>query len=105
MRARLLLETKESAPNNGIIHIRIWQLPHPTAERPHGLKYSLFYGKPGERIIGYDNERGKGDHRHYRNHEEPYTFVDIQTLLIEFRRDVAKEMSHERDHLERENRR
>jgi hypothetical protein len=28
-------------------------------DRPHGLKYSLFYGRPGERIIAYDNETGK----------------------------------------------
>jgi hypothetical protein len=24
------------------------------------LKYSLFYGRPGIREVGYDNERGKG---------------------------------------------
>jgi predicted transcriptional regulator len=24
----------------------------------------LFYGFPGNRLAGYDNERGKGDHRH-----------------------------------------
>ncbi len=42
-----------------ILQIRIWLLPKPTDERPHGLKYSLFFGRPGERIVGYDNELGK----------------------------------------------
>ena len=43
----------------------IWKLPGADNERPHGLKYSLFYGYRGRRLIGYDNEKGKGDHRHY----------------------------------------
>jgi len=30
-----------------IVLIKVWRLPEATAERPHGLKYSLFYGRPG----------------------------------------------------------
>lgn len=74
-----------------IIQIRIWKLPAKTDERPHGLKYSLFYGRPGERIVGYDNERGKGDHRHYRDHEEPYAFTTMEKLIVDFWDDVRKE--------------
>ena len=54
----------------------------------HALKYSLFYGRPGLRIVGYDNERGKGDHRHYRGRESAYRFVSIEKLLADFRADV-----------------
>lgn len=50
-------------------------------ERPHGLKYSLFYGRPGERIVGYDNETGKVDHRHYRDREEPCAFRGLAALI------------------------
>ncbi|WP_102961116.1 toxin-antitoxin system TumE family protein [Mangrovicella endophytica] len=74
------------------MQIRIWRLPEVTPERPHGLKYSLFCGRPNERIVGYDNELGKGDHRHYRDHEEPYVFVDIPTLILDFRCDVMREI-------------
>jgi hypothetical protein len=74
-----------------IIEIRIWQLPETSSERPHGLKYSLFYGRPGERIIGYDNERGKGDHRHQRQREEAYCFTSMEQLIADFETDVAKE--------------
>jgi hypothetical protein len=67
-------------------------LPAATAERPHGLKYSLFYGRPGERIIGYDNEAGKGDHRHYRGKEKSYRFTNYENLIRDFMDDVRKEL-------------
>ena len=79
-----------------IIQIKIWQLPSITPERPHGLKYLLFYGRKGERIIGYDNEAGKGDHRHYRDSEERYSFISMEKLITDFWNDVKKERAHER---------
>jgi hypothetical protein len=91
-----LIENRKSVLESGaIIQIRIWRLPGPTYERPHGLKYSLFYGRPGERIIGYDNEAGKGDHRHYRDHEEDYTFVSLAKLIADFEADVRREIENE----------
>ena len=55
-----LIESQKFVFDDGaIIQIKVWRLPVRTQERPHGLKYSLFYGKRGERIIGYDNEAGK----------------------------------------------
>lgn len=93
----VLLENRRLDLANGfIIQIRIWQLPFSTAERPHGLKYSLFYGRKGERIIGYDNEAGKGDHRHYRDREELYSFTTMEKLITDFWSDVRKEIEHER---------
>ena len=50
----------------------IWQLPQTDADRPHGLTYRLVYVRNHERLIGYDNERGKGDHKHLAGCEEPY---------------------------------
>ncbi|MBB3929100.1 hypothetical protein GGR25_000119 [Kaistia hirudinis] len=97
MRAVRIEHRKLFLDGGAIVEIKIWRLPLATAERPHGLKYSLFYGRPGERIVGYDNEAGKGDHRHYRNVEEPYAFRDFETLLADFWRDVRRELGHERD--------
>ncbi|WP_306120510.1 MULTISPECIES: DUF6516 family protein [unclassified Roseitalea] len=65
-------------------------MPKASGERSHGFKYSLFFGRPGERIVGYDNERGKGDHRHYGPVEEPYRFVSIDRLITDFENDVAR---------------
>ena len=68
----------------------IWQLPHADAERPHGLKYRLVYIRNGQRLVGYDNERGKGDHKHLAGREEPYTFVNVRDLLRDFWTDVRR---------------
>lgn len=90
-RAILILSRKQVLADGAIVEIKIWRLSRITAERPHGLKYSLFYGRPGERIIGYDNEQGKGDHRHYRDREEPYLFTGLERLIADFERDVMRE--------------
>jgi hypothetical protein len=88
----ILIESQKLVLDDGaIIQIRIWRLPAATRERPHRLKYSLFYGRPGERIVGYDNELGKGDHRHYRDREEPYRLSNYETLIRDFMNDVRKE--------------
>lgn len=41
-------------------------------------------------MVGYDNERGKGDHRHIGGRELKYRFTDIDTLVGDFLRDVEK---------------
>lgn len=67
----------------------IWLLPQKDAERPHGFKYKLnFCTADGTILVRYDNERGKGDHRHLVDKEEPYKFKDVDTLLDDFWRDV-----------------
>jgi Family of unknown function (DUF6516) len=91
MSATPLVFLKRQNADGTIVDIKIWQLPNATKERPHGLKYSLFFGRPGRRIVGYDNEAGKGDHRHYGAQELPYAFVTMERLLQDFFADVAKE--------------
>jgi hypothetical protein len=56
----------------------------------HGLKYSLFYGRPGVREVGYDNERGKGDHRHFQDVEMAYAFTTVEQLIADFWSDVHR---------------
>jgi len=69
----------------------LWQLPKKTKERPHGIKYRLYYGdKKGNCLVRYDNEGGKGDHKHIRNKEYKYQFVDKDMLLEDFLNDVNR---------------
>ena len=68
----------------------LWRVPSPVRPSVHGLKYSLFYGRPGIREVGYDNERGKGDHRHYGDLEEPYSFAGVDQLIADFLADVRR---------------
>jgi hypothetical protein len=34
--------------------------------------------------VGFDNERGKGDHCHVRRAERKYTFVSVEQLIEDF---------------------
>ena len=88
MTAVLLIRERMIFEDGAIIEIRVWRVPEPVTPSRHHLKYSLFYGRPGMRLVGYDNERGKGDHRHYGEREENYRFRSIDGLLADFRRDV-----------------
>lgn len=56
----------------------------------HRYKYRLYYGLSGECRVRYDNERGKGDHRHFGEQEGEYAFVSIEQLLDDFRSDVER---------------
>ena len=78
-------------PDDGaIVEMTIWEMREPVPGSAHRLKYSLFYGYPGRRVVGYDNERGKGDHRHRGDREEPYTFTSVEQLVADFQADVRK---------------
>ncbi len=68
----------------------IWILPKPIKGSHHSFKYSLFYGYPGKRVVGYDNERGKGDHRHLDDREESYFFSTVEVLMADFLSDVKR---------------
>ena len=88
MRATRLFYDKTKLPDGSIVEMVIWRLPRTTAERQHGLKYSLFYGRDGKRMVGYDNELGKGDHKHIGPKETRYRFVSVEKLLADFLSDV-----------------
>jgi hypothetical protein len=91
MVARPLFREKHVFPDGSIIEMVLWQLPKKTADRPHGIKYRLYYGSAeGRCLVRYDNETGKGDHRHDQEREYPYTFVDVETLMSDFLADVAR---------------
>ena len=84
----LLFSDRQDFSDGGIVEMKIWKLPESDAERPHGLKYRLFYGHGGIRIVGYDNERGKGDHRHIGR--SAYEFESVEKLIADFLADVAR---------------
>ena len=76
--------------DGSFIEMKVWTVPAPVPPSQHEFKYSLVYVVNGERVIGYDNERGKGDHRHYGDREEPYTFASVEQLVADFLADVTK---------------
>lgn len=44
----------------------------------------------GARIVGFDNERGKGDQCHLDGEERPYTFTTLDQLIEDFIAEVVK---------------
>lgn len=91
MKADLLYRHRQDFDDGAIIEAVIWKLQTPIKGSRHPYKYRLFYGYPGQRIVGYDNERGKGDHRHCRGKETAYRFVSPEKLLDDFIADIEAE--------------
>ena len=90
MKATLLAHSKEVRDDGSIVEVVIWELPRPLPPSEHRYKYRLFYGWPGREIVRYDNERGKGDHRHVDGEERSYVFVTVEQLLDDFELDMRK---------------
>jgi len=89
MKARLVHQFKQ-AHGNGHIEGVIWLVPEPVAPSGHRYKYRLVYLVDGVRSVGYDNERGRGDHRHIGTRELSYRLVDVPTLLRDFLKEVEE---------------
>jgi len=84
MNAELITRFKNVASNGDLIEMVIWRLPRPVPPCTHRFKYRLAYIVGGSRIIGFDNERGKGDHFHMGDREYPYVFRDLERLIEDF---------------------
>ena len=89
-KAVLVLHEKFVRNDGAIVEVVIWQLPRATPERPHALRYSMYFGRDGKCVVRYDNESGKGDHRHIGDREMPYRFVSLAKLRQDFDADIGK---------------
>jgi Family of unknown function (DUF6516) len=67
------------------IEIAICELPEPLPPSTHCNKYRLYVTR-----VRYDNEGGKGDHRHIGNEEFDYVFSTVEQLLDDIRSDVER---------------
>jgi hypothetical protein len=90
MKAVLAFHDKQVLPDGAIVEMKIWEVATPVVGSAHKLKYSLFYGANGKRLVGYDNERGKGDHRQIEDRQERYVFKTVELLMADFLADVRR---------------
>ena len=81
MKARLITRFKDVTPEGGVIEWVVWRVPEPVAPSGHEFKYRAAYAIDGVRVVGFDNEHGKGDHCHVRGAERRYTFVSVEQLI------------------------
>lgn len=59
MKAKLLFHEKVTFADGAIMEAVLWELPEKTLEEPHGFKYRLHYGFPGQTLVRYDNEKAR----------------------------------------------
>jgi hypothetical protein len=89
MAKALLLRRRRLELKEGLfVEELVWRVPTPVRGSLHEYKYSLALVDHDECILRYDNEAGKGDHRHFSGKETPLVFTDIDDLIAMFARDV-----------------
>ena len=84
MQAELITRFKDVTPDGGVIELVVWRVPEPVPPSEHGFKYRAAYALGGVRLVGFDNEPGKGDHCHIRGAERRYAFTSVEQLIEDF---------------------
>jgi len=82
--ARLLLRERRIVGEDRFAEIVIWRLPRPLAGSSHPFKYRLAFVVEEVCVLRFDNETGKGDHRHLGTDEAPYRFTTLAQLVADF---------------------
>jgi hypothetical protein len=80
----LITRSKTILADGGIVELMVWRVPAPVPPSQYGFKYRAAYAAAGERVVGFDNERGKGNHMHIAEVEKPYGFTTIEQLIEDF---------------------
>jgi Family of unknown function (DUF6516) len=93
MKAELVARERLWLAEGVKVEIVIWRLPRSLPGSPHRFKYRLALVAQDMCVLRYDNEAGKGDHKHVDEREVPYRFTDLDTLQADFRADVQAWMA------------
>lgn len=90
MRADLITRFRNVSEDGTGIEMVVWHVSESVPPSEHQYKYRLVYVKDGYRAVGFDNERGKGDHKHIGDMELPYLFVTVERLIEDFIEEVER---------------
>lgn len=90
MKAVELVRTRVVFSEIAFAELVLWQLAAPLAGSKHRFKYRLAYVVRGSCVLRYDNEAGKGDHRHYGGGQSRCVFTDPEELMAAFQADIAR---------------
>jgi hypothetical protein len=90
MKAVLLIRTRIAYAEAAFAELVLWRVPRPLAGSTRAFKYRLVYVVDGVCVVRYDNEVGKGDHRHFAAKESAYRFETPDKLIADFQRDIAR---------------
>lgn len=90
MKATLLLRERRVVAEGAFVELIVWQVPSPVPGSAHAFKYRFAFVVDGACVLRYDNEAGKGDHRHVGEDQEPYLFTTPAQLIEDFWNDVDR---------------
>ena len=90
MKAIQLVQTRIIYSEIAFAELVLWRVPSPVTGSDHFFKYRLAYVVRGACVLRYDNEAGKGDHRHFGEREGVYRFTSPDRLIADFQRDIAR---------------
>ena len=90
MKAVSILRERISLDEDSFVELVVWKLPHPLAGSAHDFKYRLALVSQNICVMRYDNEAGKGDHKHVGETEIDYAFRSLEQLQIDFWNDVER---------------
>lgn len=98
MKAQELTRRRIDVTENSFAELALWRLPTPLPPCVHPYKYRLAFVWNNQCVVRYDNERGKGDHRHIGIIETPYVFTDVDRLVADFFDDIKRLLDENGDH-------
>jgi Family of unknown function (DUF6516) len=90
MKATLIARTRIVYSIRGFAELVLWRVPKPVSGSAHGFKYRLAYVFDSVCVVRYDNEVGKGDHRHFGTTESIYRFSTPEQLMVDFQKDIKR---------------
>ncbi len=90
MKSVELIRTRIVYSEFAFAELVLWRIPKPIEGSPHAFKYRLAYVVRGKCVLRYDNEVGKGDHRHFGGTEHAYAFTTAERLIADFQKDIAR---------------
>ena len=90
VKAVLLVQTRIAYGEGAFAELVLWRVAKPVDASHHGFKYRLAYVVQSACVIRYDNEAGKGDHRHFGSVESIYKFTTPDQLVADFQQDYSE---------------
>ena len=87
---QLLLRQRLVLSENSFVELVIWRLPQSLPGSSHRFKYRLAFVVDEVCVLRFDNEAGKGDHKHLGEREAPYAFTALAQLLADFWNEIEQ---------------
>ena len=90
MVAVLIEKSRTVLGDTAFFEVTLWHLPAPVPGSLHPFKDRLALVVNGVCVMRYDNERGKGDHRHIGSQQNAFAFTNLEALFDAFEADMKR---------------